>query len=252
MTYDEIIKNLQTLLEIPLNQEDENFKRIIPLMLAYAENRIIRELDFLAATTSTMGTLIANNREITLPATLVILRQMSVLTPTGYPWQNFFTRRPLERISPEALDLFGTEISMSPGVPPSAVLLTRGIPIQYAIIGNGAAALSYTVRLWPTPDQPYPVEFLGVIRPPSLSPTNIETVLSMIYPDLLCAACMVFASGYQRDFGAMADDPQKAMTWEAMYTTLRAGAMLEIARQKGEGPGWSAVSPAPAAQPRAP
>ena len=63
MTYDQVIKALQTLLEIPLNQEDENFRRIIPLMFTYADNRIYRELEFLATTAMTAGTLTVGNRE---------------------------------------------------------------------------------------------------------------------------------------------------------------------------------------------
>ena len=79
MNYDEVVKNLQTLLEIPFNQEDENFKRIVPLMFTYAENRIYRELEFLATTAVTTGTLTVNNRETPLPSTVLVLREMSVI-----------------------------------------------------------------------------------------------------------------------------------------------------------------------------
>lgn len=253
MDYDTILKHLQTLLEIPLNQSDENFERITPLMFAYAENRIYRELDFLATTTATTGTMTANNREMNLPSSVLILRQMNVLVPTGYPWQKFFIRGVLERLSLEAIDAFGNEGSLTPGIPEQAFLLTRGVPRQYAILSRETTVpQQYVIRLWPTPDKAYGAEFTGVIRPEPLSPSNPENLLSTLYPDLLCAACMVFASGYQRDFGAQADDPSKAMSWEGQYTALRNGAMLEAARQRGEAAGWSSTPPAPLAQPRAP
>ena len=89
------------------------------------------------------------------------------------------------------------------------------------------------MRLTPVPDKAYTVEYFGVIRPALLSSVNTETFLSVNYADLFCAACMVFASGYQRDFGAQADDPQKAMSWNGMYEALRASAQLEAGRMKG-------------------
>ena len=45
----------------------------------------------------------------------------------------------------------------------------------------------------------------------------------MRYPELLLCACMVFASGYQRDFGAQAEDPQKAVSWEIAVQVSDAG-----------------------------
>jgi len=93
---------------------------------------------------------------------------------------------------------------------------------------------------------------LGVIRPQRLSSDNPQTFLSVTYPELFLAACMVWGCGYQRDYGAQADDPARAMSWETQYTNLRQGVMLEAAQLRGEGPGWTATTPAPAAQPRAP
>jgi hypothetical protein len=104
----------------------------------------------------------------------------------------------------------------------------------------------------PTPDQNYPVEFMGDIRPLPLSNKNPETFLSVYYPEMFMAACMIFAAGYQRDFGAQAEDPQRATSWESTYSNLRMGVTLEAARMRGEGPGYAAVMPAPLAQPRAP
>jgi hypothetical protein len=86
----------------------------------------------------------------------------------------------------------------------------------------------------PVPDKDYATEYFGVVRPALLSSVNTETFLSVNYADLFCAACMVFASGYQRDFGSQADDPAKAVSWNGTYETLRASAMLEAGRMKGD------------------
>jgi hypothetical protein len=252
MNYDETVKTLQTMLEIPLNQEDENFTRVLPRIVEYAENRIYREMDFLATTTAqAIGTFNPPYRELVVPPRVIVLRGINVFSPGG-GFGYGTVRNSLERISIEAMDLFWpTQSNTFPGVPQ-----------RYCVIGDLAPAtpgppptpetLSYRVRVFPAPDLPYTPEYVGTIRPLPLSPTNTSTFLSMTYPDLFCAACMVFASGYQRDFGAQADDPAKAMSWDGMYTSLRQGVMLEAARQKGEGAGWTALSPAPVSQPRVP
>lgn len=237
MTYDEFVKALQTLCWVPLNQTDENFKRILPQLITYGENRIYRECDFLATLNATTALLGANVRETVPPSSVIVLRGINVFTPVGAP-TNTSTRRILERISPEALDMFWPQASLTPGVPQ-----------KYALIGATAVgppqALSYVVRFMPEPDQAYTAEFTGVIRPASLSPTNTTTLLSLKYSDLLLAACMVMAAGYQRDFGAMAEDPQKALSWEGTYNSLRTGVMLEAARQRGEGADFTSMPDAP-------
>jgi hypothetical protein len=251
MNYDQVLKALQTILEIPLNQEDENFKRIVPLMFTYADNRIYRELEFLATTAMTTGTLTVGNRETPLPSTVLVLREMSVLVPTGKGWQagevvNFTARKTLERFSPEALDMIWSGSRYDPNtnsMQPSPL----GVPEKYAVVGTSTSTfpqtLSYSIRLAPVPNKAYAAEYFGVIRPALLSATNTETFLSVNYADLFCAACMVFASGYQRDFGAQADDPQKAITWNGTYETLRASAMLEAGRMKGDVPASGPPTP---------
>jgi hypothetical protein len=196
MTYDEVLKNLQTLLEIPLNQEDENFKRIVPLMFTYADNRIYRELEFLATTAVVTGALTAFSRETPLPSTVLVLREMSVMVPTGFAWmgtdlQAITARKTLERFSPEALDMIwsGSRYdTQSDRMIPSP----RGVPEKYAIIGTSTATfpqtLSYSIKLAPVPDKAYVTEYFGVVRPALLSPVNTETFLSTNYADLFCAA----------------------------------------------------------------
>jgi len=248
MNYDEIIKHLQTLAEIPLNQEDENWARIVPLMFAYAENRIYRELDFLPTTTKTTAYLTKGDHQLLLPATVLVLRQMQIQVPYGYAWETKVERRTLERISPEQMSMEWPQLELPLGI--------VQVPRKFTIVGETSPGppqmLFQLVLVAPVPSANFAVDLLGVIRPEPLSPLNTETYLSILYPELLCAACMVFVSGYQRDFGAMADDPAKAQSWEGQYTTLRQGALLESARTKGEAAGWTSLPPAPVSQPRAP
>lgn len=239
MTYDEWLKAMQTLCVVSLNQTDDSFQRMVPRAIEYAENRIYREVNFLPMLNSTTALLTINNREVALPATVLVLDYINVLTPVG-ALSNTSTRHTLERISHTALDFFWPQASFLPGVPQ-----------KFAMIGAVAAGppqvFTYTVRMAPEPDAAYTAEFLGVVRPSPLSPLNIQTYLSMFFPDLFNACCMVFFSGYQKDFGSQSDDPQKAMSWEKTYTSLREGALLEAARMRGEGPGWSEQAPAPIA-----
>lgn len=230
MTYDEVVVTLHTMLAVPLNSEDSNFTRIIPTMFAYADGRIYRELQFLATTTSQTAPVIARNREMLLPDNILVLRLVNICTPVGPI--TFNTRRhDLERISPEALDMFWPQSSLRPGIPKKYALVGSTPP---SVVPGQLQALTYTLRFMPSPDKAYQAEFLGVIRPEILSSTNRETFLSVHYPDLFICACMVFGSGYQRDYGAQADDPARAMSWETQYKYLRDAIAAEAARMRGE------------------
>lgn len=250
MTYDQCISWLQTIGGIPQNNEDENFQRIVPPMFLYAENRIYRELQFLAQLGTQTATLTANNRDFTLPASVLSLVSMVVCTPVGVVTNNTIRTPPLERIPAELIDFLWPQSSYKPGVPKKYALLGN-LP---TISGSTADLASpyIKVRLMPTPDRAYTTELFGRVQPTGISPDDPQTFLSIKYPELLLAACMVYITGYQRDYGAQSDDPQRAMSWEQQYTTLRQGVMLEAAQQRGEGPGWTAATPAPATQPRAP
>jgi hypothetical protein len=263
MTFDEAVSWLQTMLEVPLNQADANFTRIVPMMFLYAERRIYGDLAFLVTTITQQHRLTALNRETILPDNVRVLEQISVCTPAG-PVTNASKRVTLERITSTALDMFWPQVSFKPGVPQKYALI-GGTP-QATLLADPFALdpppplpviptqqMYHVVRMMPTPDKSYTVELTGAILPDTLSPVNNETYLSTKYPELLLCACMVFGSGYQRDFGAQADDPQKAMSWETQYKYLMQGVTIEQSRLRGEGPGYTAQPPVVLAQtPRAP
>ena len=99
------------------------------------------------------------------------------------------------------------------------------------------------VQFGPWPDAAYTAETIGTIRPASLSSTVTTTLLSVYFPDLFIAASMVFAAGYQKNFGAMVDDPKAAVSWETHYQQLLQGADVEEQRKRFQGPGWSPEKP---------
>jgi len=227
MNYDEVVSQLKTLLAVSLNDDDSNFTRIIPSMFLYADGRIFRDIAFLAQKITQPVQLTANDREFDLPANVRVLRAINVCTPIG-PITFTSKRNPLERISVEALDFFWPQASYKPGIPQKYAVL--GLSTPFPLPG---ADIVYQVRVMPTPDKAYQAELLGDIRPDPLAPENPQTFLSVYYPELFIAACMIYGSGYQRDFGAQADDPGRAVSWEAQYGALRQGVMQQVSRMAG-------------------
>ena len=238
MNYDQVLKNIQTIAEIPLNQEDESFARVVPLMFNYAEGMIYRDLDFLATKGQINGVLEAGNREVVLPKRVLACNQLNVVhqaVRTFPVWSKLSvltpTRKTLERVSLEAIDMFWPQAELRAGIPQKYAIL--GMDPEPSAPGVPPPVGFQLIRMMPTPDKDYPVEFIGVVRPLPLSPQNPVTFLSETYPELLCAACLIFVFGYQRDFGAQADDPAKAISWTSTYEKLKAGVMLEVGRSKG-------------------
>lgn len=240
MNYDEMVETLKVMNEVPLNNSDEAFMRIVPRMFLYADGRCYRDLVFLQTTMFQPSTLVARNREVAVPPSVIVLKGINLCTP-AIPVGPTTKRKPLERVPPDVLDFLWPQSSYRPGPPQ-----------KYAVIGTLAQptapqVLSLTARFMPTPDAAYPIEFHGDIRPMPPSSKNPETFLTVTYPELYICACMIFTAGYQRDFSAQSDDPARAVSWEAQYKTLQQSAMLEAARMRGEGPNFTASTPAPAA-----
>jgi len=210
MTYDETVEALQTLFEVPINDEDENFLRMIPRALEYASNRIHRDLRSLMPVRLTTTALTAGSREVLVPQAVVTIQSMNVLNLAG-------RRTNLEYISIEALDIFWPD--------PTA----QAFPDKYTIIGNGSLTNPFIVRLMPTPDQGYTAEFIGPVRPPPLSETNTQTYLSVVFPELHLIASAVYMAGYQRDF------QQTAAGYENQYKLLVTSALIESRGQHAAG-----------------
>lgn len=215
---------------------DPNFITFLPGCIDYAEQRMYRELDLqVSRVVDSSANLIANTRNFSLPTSIgvyTIVEQINVITPVGATAASSGTRNALTPITKEYIDFAW----------PSAQLF-NGVPLYFAPINNT------TYVLGPSPDQAYNVEVIGTQRPIPLSASNTTTFLTTYLPDMFIAASMVFASGYMRNYGAQADDPQMPGSWESQYQKLMQSANIEELRKRFMGPGWQAMTPSPVASP---
>jgi hypothetical protein len=231
-TYSSQLSNLMV-----QSQTDPNFTTFLPGCIDYAEQRIYRELDLqVTRTFDATTTLSSGDRTWTLPilttGTPVVVEQLNLFTPAGTTSSNC-TKVPLTAVTKEFLDFAW----------PSNLSSWTGQPIYFAPVNN----VEYIFG--PSPDQSYTLEFVGTMRPTPLSASNSSTFLTQSLPDLFIAASMVFATAYQRDFGAQVDDPQRAASWESQYKILKESANIEELRKRFMGAGWQAMTPAPTATP---
>lgn len=200
---------------------DANFQTFLPGCIDYAEQRIYRELDMLNSVVVDNGSFQANTRNFTLPTnigTFIVVEAISAIDSNN-------TRFPLTQVTRDFLD----------AVYPNQTLAT-GTPKFFSPISDT------TFIVGPAPDQNYTAEVTGTQRPNPLSATNTTTLLTTYCPDLFIAASMVFATGYQRDFGAQSDDPKMGQSWEQQYQMLMASAKDEQYRAKSEGNAWQPFS----------
>lgn len=204
------------------------FQTMLPGMITYAEQRIYRELDLLnTVTRDATSSLTPSNRRFTLPSTsngnFITVQGINLITPAG-AIAEVGTRVALQPTTRDYLDTVWN----------SAANLS--LPALFAMIDQ------FTIIVGPWPDNNYGVEVIGTIRPNPLSDLNITTFLTQYLPDLFIAASMIFATGYQRDFGSQADNPAQAVSWESQYEKLFASASAEELRKKWAGPGWQSLS----------
>lgn len=225
MNYTTYVQSMQTMLVIPTDNTDVNFQNVIPRMIEYAELRSYRDLDFLTTNSASNTTLTANSRNVTMPGSIIMLEAVNVITPSSQSNPELGTRVPLQRVSIDFMNAYW----------PAAA--TTGTPKYFALLTDTS------VRVAPTPAAAYTAEFIGVVRPAALSPSNATTYLTANLPDLFLAASMIFGLGYQRDFGGQADDPKAAQSWENQYQILKQGAKEEAFRQKSQDPNWTPYSP---------
>jgi hypothetical protein len=233
LNYADLVNTISNLTVI--SSTDPNFIQIFPQAIAYAEDRIYREIDLLSTVTRDSAPLTASNRNFTLPSNngrFVVTNGFNIITPAGTTVPDNGTRTQLLPTSRDYLDNVGG----SPNY--------MGIPVNYAPITDQQFIVG---PAWP--DAAYTIEVVGTIQPMPLSASNTTTFLSLYLPDLLTAAVMVFMQGYQRDWGAQSDDPASAQSWEAQYGKLFASAEVVELRKKYSSGGWSSLSAAPTATP---
>lgn len=217
-----------------IDAADPDFVQILPECEEYTSNRLYRELDLLNTVTRQSGALTANDRNFTLPSAggrFVVTNGINIITPSTTTNPDLGERVPCTPVTRDYLDMAW----------PSSTGAT--VPAQYAMITD------QTVIFGPWPDAAYTAEVVGTYRLAALSSTNTTSPLSLYWPDLFVAASMVFMTGYQRNFGAQASDPQSGMSWEAQYGKLFASADVETMRSKYASGAWGSLQPTPIATP---
>lgn len=233
MDYAALDTCLQTLIVDQLPSAD--YTTILPSAIQYAEQRIYREMDFLATrTVNATSSFATGNRSLAipvLPSTIIVLQGVATVSPPATT-PSAGTRTQLEPVSLDFIDsVWPTEANTAP-------------PVYWAML-NAA-----TIVVAPTPDAAYGAELTGIFRPAPLSASNTTTYISLVYPDLLVSACMVFLTGWQKNFGSQSDDPKMAQSWEALYQVEMKSALEEEQRRKGSSVGWSPFSQTLATPPR--
>jgi hypothetical protein len=209
---------MATFTNIPFTGADANaaFIAAMPSIIDQAEQRLYQELQLLAtvvrdATASTTP----GTRNFTLPtpagaSRFVVLQSLNIL--------NGADRYPVVKCSRELLDMLWPS-DTGPG----------SIPNKWAPVSDT------TILFGPAPTSTYDVECYGTIRPAPLSVSNTTTFLSVELPGLFLAASMIAASGYMRNFGAQADDPKMASSWQDQYDRLLPAAKSEETMRKFAG-----------------
>lgn len=217
--------------QIPSLVTDPNFLTVLPDAIDYGELSISRDLDFLAMHGTVALTATVGSPLIAIPSAVIVLEELYYSTDNT----------PVAPLSQAAIRAIYAGMS--------------GAPEYFAVIGAASGAgwtPGMQLLLGPTPDIAYTFSAYATERQATLSATNTTTFISTQLPDLFWAATMIFFAGYNRNFGALSDDPRQAVSWSAEYQRLLKSAAVEEARKKFASSEWQAQSPTPvAAQPRA-
>ena len=227
--YNQYVTNLANTLVVP--SSDANYLTELPSIIDDAEQYTYRKLDLLSTIIrDSTGTLTANSRNFTFPQHFVVSESVNYFTPQGTQTNRF----QLVPVSREFMDHV---------YPNEAAATMPSLPLYYAMITD------QTIIVGPSPDANYTLEVVGTIRPVPLSATNTTTYLTQFLPDIFFAASLVFGSGYLQNYGAMADNPQQAISWKSHLDELMATADIEEIRKKYQAQSWSSKSPSLLATP---
>jgi hypothetical protein len=230
------------------NVKDPNFIAILPTIVDYAEQRCYRELDLLTAEARQWFQMTPYHRSQSFSVGGAIFSQPS-------PGQQILVVdrvriEPADSIvppDPSAQPTVGGEPALPTtldyldavysGIFPNPALFGR--PTRFALLDD------QTLVFGPAPDQAYYFLVHGSARPVPLynaapGDGTQTTFLTQVLPDLFLAAAMVSASGYRHNFGAQADDPRMAISWETQFNELLGSAKSEENRKKFLG--WGMMS----------
>ncbi len=269
MTYDEFVSTIVTMLNIADPTGLTAFDSVIARCINYAELRLQREFDFLNTRAVDLDHLtVGGNRMVPIADNFVTIDGVSLITPAGFkPYMNTAVRVPLTRATRQFCDLiwpnerevkhpdlldggyFAVFSVQQParllGVQPPSVEADENSVADTPAPGSADHLEAYPSALIiaPTPDDEYVVEQTGTKRATPLSADNQTNFMSLYMEDIYLAAALKWGFAYQRDFGAAANDPQAAQSWEGEYRTLSRGLDVETLRQKAAVGGYSPFLP---------
>lgn len=230
MTYDEYVSSMAVLMSIS-PESTLSGSPLLQRMIEYAEKRIYRELDLLhlyeSADTADMS---VGTRTISVPESMIVVQSVGCCTVASTA-SNATTVAPLQRISMDMMNFIYPAVAET------------GFPAHYAMLDDDTIVVGYT------PSAAYRLRCYGQVMPELLSEDNDVDFLSTELPDLLIAASAVFGfGGILKNFGAQAEDPATAQSWENQYQLLKQGVDLISMRQKASSVSWTPFQPAPLAK----
>lgn len=199
------------------------FEAQFPQALSYAENLIYRRLTMLAAReTNTSLSTAAGIRSLdlsTMSPQVVVPEGFGLASPAG-------TIVPFDVTSLDVIDLVWPTVAdvLDPADADPAIRL-------WAMLDD------HTLVYCPTADGTYTASVTGLFQPATLSESNTSTYLSVQYPELLEAGCLVFLTGaLTRNFGAQSSEPAQANSWQRVFDDLLQAADDEERRRRGLAP----------------
>lgn len=222
LTYNTLITSLANLMA--LSPSDSNFLGILPNIIDYAELRMQRDMDLEANSSYYIGATLTQG-QLTQSFNVDFQVIDSVIITKGDTQIN---------LTPVSRDFLLSMYNSNS---------YTGTPIYFAPFNPTE------ILIGPIPDQAYPVQVFAEVRFTQLSSGNQQNYLSQQFPDMYIAASMIFASGWMRNFGSQADNPQMAQSWETQYQALLKSALTEDGRRKFEASAWSSEGQPVAASP---
>jgi len=172
MTYTELVDKIRNYTEVDANVFTST---IVNGFIEDAEFRILRDIDSDNNRRYDTANLIVNDRFISRPAGLLVVRSAQIVDSQG-------SSQPNNR---EFLQYRDTSF-MSEFNPTE----DTGVPKYYSLWDEN------TIVVAPTPDATYTIQLNYILKDPGLSSTNTQTYISQNFPNGLLYACLVEAYGF--------------------------------------------------------
>ena len=172
MTYTELIQKIKDYTEVDSNVFTST---ILNGFIEDAEYRIFREVDSDNNRRYDTANLIANDRFISRPAGLLVIRSAQIVDSDGTSAAN--NRDFLEYRDTSFMSEFNPKES-------------TGVPKYYSLWDEEKIVVA------PIPNATYTIQFNYILKDPGLSSTNTTTYISQNFPNGLLYACLVEAYGF--------------------------------------------------------